>query len=286
MIYSFMIYYNQETQNSIPPNFTPLDNRTPDRNELFEVEPILRFITESTIEDNSFYGFFSPRIFEKTGLSPKDLTLIEEADFSNCDIISISPHHVSGRWFKNPIHQGKWHGGFRWRFDYLVSETQISTYELQDEFIHGTPKQEYFLYSHYFWAKGSFWKRWAEIISKILEKEKTDTIFRAIINDRCLYKEHKHYTYIIFLIERIAGFLAFTNQTRIKEYQLKKRLLHDSKILQRLPRYIAPFGRAIYATEIFALGKYRFPSISHSFLIWLSELWEKLDPALRKLLRK
>jgi len=286
MIYSFMIYYNQETRAGIPSEFIPLDNCVPERNEIFEIEPILRFIVESEIENDSFYGFFSPKLFEKTGLCADDIFPIDEKEFKHYDIISISPYPISERWFKNPIHQGKQHGSFRWRFDCLVSETKISAFELQEEFIYGTPNPKYFLYSHYFWAKGNFWKKWAENILKIFEKEMSDEIFRSVINADCVYKDHIQCNCLVFLLERVAGFLAFSNKSTVVEYQLKKRILYDSKHRPSLPNYLAPIGIILYLSEILFIGKSRFPSISHALLRILSKYWGMLDLELRKILRK
>lgn len=281
-----MIYYNQDTRACISHDFIPLDNCKPKRPELFEIEPILRFITDSELENDSFYGFFSPRLFEKTGLSSDDIFPIDEDTFKKHDVVSISPHPISGRWLKNPIHQGKQHGGFRWRFDCLVSEAKISTSEIQEEFIYGTPNPEYFLYSHYFWATGKFWKKWAEKIQNILEMESSDNTFRAIINSRCSYKETNQYNYLVFLLERVAGLLAFSNKSPVAEYALRKRILHDAQHLGHLPTYLAPVGRALYFSEMFFLGEFRFPSLSHAFIIKLSNWWPAIDLTVRKILKK
>ena len=286
MIYSFMIYYNEETRAEIPPEFIPLDNCEPERNTVFEIEPILRFIAESSLEDESFYGFFSNNLFKKTGLSVDDIFPIDEKILKRYEIISISPYPISGRWFKNPITQGKWHGGFRWRFDCLVSEAKISTPELQEEYIYGALSPEYFLYSHYFWAKGSFWKKWAENVQKVFAVENSDSTFRTIINTRCSYKGSTEYNYLIFLLERVAGLLAFSNKSPIAEYKLRKRILHDSENLQNLPNYLVPIGRFFYQSEVLFLGKFRFPSLSHAFLTQLSKWWPVIDLALRNIFKK
>lgn len=65
----YQIFYDSETRNKILPGFIPLDNTSNLRPDWFEFLVILNFLNTNELKDDDWYGFLSPKFFEKTGIN-------------------------------------------------------------------------------------------------------------------------------------------------------------------------------------------------------------------------
>jgi hypothetical protein len=65
----YQIYYSDETRKSNDSGFLQLDNLGNDRPDWREYWPIRKYLLENTLDENTFYGFLSPKFKDKTGLS-------------------------------------------------------------------------------------------------------------------------------------------------------------------------------------------------------------------------
>src|SRR5262249_23874509 len=109
-VHIFQIYYSDQTRNILDPGFLPLDNRSNERPDWREYWPIRRFLSSAELREGDFYGFFSPRFKEKTGLSSDDVRRYIDADY---DVISFSHFFDQSCAFANPFEQGEaHHAGF------------------------------------------------------------------------------------------------------------------------------------------------------------------------------
>ena len=287
MIHLRMIFYDKETESMIPEGFIGLANTNPLRKDLFEVEPILRFITENQINDSDFYGFFSPRIFEKTGLDANDICSLDEKQLHRFDIISLDPGPVNLEQFSNSVAQGETgHGDFRWRFEYLISAINYSKKLHLDTFINFHVPERYFLLSHYFIAKGSFWKSWAVIVNEIFQFESCDKRYNEIINSRCLYERNlTEYTYIVFLIERVAGLIAFSENLTIFEAFLRTRWLNEFN-KRKWPKSLVSIGSYLYKLEFAMRGANQRPFIAHFVVKKLIYIHTVIDNRLKYFMKQ
>ena len=104
MIEIRQIFYDEMTKNTISDPFIPLNN-SDGRKDWFEFWPILNFLINNRLKEDTFYGFLSPRFTLKTGLSGSD---ISEFLFKNNHIdvllVSYSWDHLS--YFLSPWEQG------------------------------------------------------------------------------------------------------------------------------------------------------------------------------------
>lgn len=287
MIHLHMIFYDKETESMIPEGFIGLENTNPRRKHLFEVEPILRFVTENQIIDSDFYGFLSPRIFEKTGLDVNDICSLDENQFHKFDIISLDPGPVNLEQFQNSVAQGeRGHGDFRWRFEYLISTINSSHKLYLDTFMNCTVPERYFLLSHYFIAKGSFWKSWAVIVNEIFQVESSDEKYKEVINSSCLYERNlTEYTYIVFLIERVAGLIAFSENLTICEAFLETRWLNEFN-KRKWPRTLVSFGNYLYKLEFAIRGANQRPFIAHFVVTKLIYIYTAIDIRLKNFMKQ
>ena len=85
----YQIFYNQETKEMLDPEFIPFDNTNPSEPSWFEFEHIKKILESNVFDDNEYIGIFSPRFFEKTGMSGNDVIAIAEK--SKSEVISFSP---------------------------------------------------------------------------------------------------------------------------------------------------------------------------------------------------
>ena len=92
-IHLYHIAYSQETLQSAPAEFLILDNLKNERPDWFEYWPIRNFLNSSVLNENDFYGFFSPKFSLKTGLNAASVRKFVASDggLSDCYIISPQP---------------------------------------------------------------------------------------------------------------------------------------------------------------------------------------------------
>jgi hypothetical protein len=287
MINLYMIFYDKQTESMIPEGFVGLPNTNPLRKDLFEVEPILKFITEKSVNNDDLYGFFSPRIFEKTGLNASNIRSLKLKNLQRFDIVSIGPGPIYCGEFQNPVEQGEeGHGSFRWRFEHLVSCINSPEQLNLKEFIEGSIPVKYFFLSHYFIAKGSFWKSWATYVQEILRKESADETYKLIINARCHYLgKLTEYTYMVFLLERLAGLIAFSKNLSVREEFLKTRWLHEFNKHNAWPKLLMSICNYLYQIEFALVGAHRRPLVSHFIITRSTNLFIAIDKKLKILKR-
>jgi len=61
----FHIAYSEQTLAQVPAGFELFNNLNSERNDWREYWPIRNFLINNTLDDTSYYGFFSPRFLEK-----------------------------------------------------------------------------------------------------------------------------------------------------------------------------------------------------------------------------
>ena len=66
-IYIHQIFYDATSRAKIQPGFIPIDNTNSKHSDWFEFWVILNFLRNNTLEEGAWYGFLSPKFFEKTG---------------------------------------------------------------------------------------------------------------------------------------------------------------------------------------------------------------------------
>jgi hypothetical protein len=287
MIHLYMIFYDDLTAASVPDGFIGLANTNPLRKELFEVEPILKYISQTPIKDDEFYGFFSPRLFDKTGLNRTDITGISQEKLRKFDITSLSPGPIYLSRFNNPISQADiMHGDFTRRFVDLISRIDSQKKLNLKDFSEGHIPQKFFLLSHYIIATGSFWKIWAHYVNLSLEAEANDEKLKTLINTRCEYPgQQGDYTYFVFILERLAGLLAFSNGLKIYDACFTKRCLSDYKNLNPWPRWAIHVAKPLFYLEekvrsngATPYASLRALSFLHRKYIWLDRLIVRAMP--------
>lgn len=265
-IYLHHIAYSPETLVNAEPGYIVLNNLENKRPDWFEYWPIRNFLLNTEMDENSFYGFFSPKFSTKTGLNYTDVFNCIEDNIKQADVFLFSPQPDMGAFFLNVFEQGE-------TFDPGL----IAAYE---EFLlhvgQAIPLRNLVMdsrtivFSNYFVARPKFWREWLhwnELLFSICEGPPTD------LQNKLRYcttypgaVERK-----VFLVERTASLLLTLqpewrtyavnpfsmawSMTRLRDFPIEC-YIHDAlKIAfneQKYPQYIEAFSEI---RNKFILGK-------------------------------
>ena len=211
-----MNIYSQEARNHLEEGYIELDNLKNSRKDWYEYWPIRNFLIEKKLDEDCFYGFFSPRFYEKTGLRYENVRNFIDSASESVQVITFSPQPDIGAFFKNVFIGAEFmdHGFIKTcqtLFERIGLEINLDTMINDSRTV---------VFSNYFVAKPSFWKTWLDACEKIFEaaegKEENDEL-AALLRTKTNYREGTERK--VFIIERIASlFLTLLNREQILNY--------------------------------------------------------------------
>src|SRR6266436_9696932 len=88
-IYQILNHYTKPED--LDPGFLVLDNSSNERPDWYEYWPIRKFLLNEPLDEESFYGFFSPRFKHKTNLSAVAVHDFISRQSAATDVILLSP---------------------------------------------------------------------------------------------------------------------------------------------------------------------------------------------------
>jgi len=210
-IRAFQVFYDDKTRALLDPEFEPLDNSKNERPDWYEYWPIRAFLSGARLDDSAYYGFLSPRFFEKTRLSArKVMDFLRRAD--GADVVTFSPFPCHAAVFFNVFEQGEFfHRGL---------------YDVAGEFFGefgGTNLDALVMhsgntvYSNFFFARARFWKSWKMILDRLFELAETRTSPLYIpLKEPLEYAKEDGTTTVaqmkVFVMERAISFLLATGE--------------------------------------------------------------------------
>ena len=194
----YQIFYNHETKEMLDPEFIPFDNTNPSEPSWFEFEPIKKILESNVFDDNEYIGIFSPRFFEKTGMSGNDVIAIAEK--SKSEVISFSPDLQASVLYLNPFIQAEsGHPGF-------LSCAQKAYKNIGFDIDLGSlvSTQVRTIFANYWVAKYSFWKVWFKYALKLyfLSSNKSQLISKKM-SEFTLHRGYESVSHKVFILERL-----------------------------------------------------------------------------------
>jgi hypothetical protein len=159
-VHLHLIAFNEATRAAIPAGWQVLDNQDNLRPDWFEYWPLRRWFAqrqaEGGLDEQAFYGFFSPKFPSKTQLDHDDVVRFVHAHAAQADVMLFSPQPDMGAFFLNVFEQGE-------TFDAGL----IDAYEAFLAHI-GRPAalrnlvmdSRQVVFSNYFVARPAFWREW------------------------------------------------------------------------------------------------------------------------------
>ena len=205
-IYIFQIFYNEQTKNSLDPGFLHLDNIDNVRADWREYWPIRKYLLSNQLDEDSVYGFFSPKFKEKTGLSADECCKFIDGHTTDVDVFSFSPFFDLGAFYKNSFLQAiNQHPNSR---DAMEAALKIidPSLDLNELVMHSGNN----IFCNFFVAKPAFWRVWLKNCELIwAESEANASSIAKGLNEVA----HSHDSPALiktFLIERVASLMLAT----------------------------------------------------------------------------
>jgi predicted O-linked N-acetylglucosamine transferase (SPINDLY family) len=213
-VHLYHIAYSEQTLRQVPPGYQALDNRDSAHNDWREYWPMRNFLLNETLDENAYYGFFSPRFQEKTGLNHAQVCAFVAAAGAQTDVISFSPQPDMGAFFLNVFEQEElFQPGFC-----DASEAFLAAIGLPLRTADLVMDSRQIIFSNYFVARPRFWRDWLTINEKLFELcEGEDNPLRQPLVWETSYPGAVQRK--VFLMERIASLLLTINpRWRVKAY--------------------------------------------------------------------
>jgi len=201
----YQIYYSEATKAHNDPGFLPMDNLANERPDWREYWPIRKYLLNKILEEDTRYGFLSPKFEEKTTLNANKV--VEFIDNDNSDVILFSPYFEQSAFNFNVFEQLEAaHGG-----SLMVAQECLKILRPDVNIYSLIMDSRNTVYCNYFIANKKFWKIWlayCEVIFNIAESNNTELARR-------LNSDVKHDGGMaplkVFIIERIASFILATS---------------------------------------------------------------------------
>ena len=155
----FIIAYSNNIADATEAGYRILDNRDNSRPDWREYWPIRNFLLANTLDENDFYGFFSPRFPEKTGLSYDRLIIHLNSKFQDFDVFTFSHQFDIGAFFQNVFYGGELMSpGFLDASQRVFDRNRLDVH-LGSLFMDSRTT----IFSNYIVARPAYWRKWLEL---------------------------------------------------------------------------------------------------------------------------
>jgi hypothetical protein len=212
----YTILYSTDPAHAVEPGYQILDNTDNPRPDWREYWPIRNFFLEHALEEDRFYGFFSPRFREKTGLSHNQVVGFIEQATDETDVALFSPQVDVGAFFPN-VFAGEEYAdsGFL-----AASQAFLTHIRLEVDLSSVLMNSTNIVFSNYIVARPVFWRSWlekCEQLFQISEFGDTSDPLHIQINHKTNYNEGVPRK--VFILERIASLILFsTPNLKVRVY--------------------------------------------------------------------
>jgi hypothetical protein len=210
----YHIAYSEKTRQEVPPGYEVLDNLDSAHNDWREYWPIRNFLLSQPLDEESYYGFFSPRFQEKTGLGHPQVSAFIRAAGADTDVITFSPQADMGSFFLNVFEQEElFHPGFT-----AASEAFLAAIGIPLRLNTLVMDSRQIIFSNYFVARPAFWRDWLSVNEKLFAIcEGQDSPLKEGLVAATAYPGSVQRK--VFLMERVASLLLTINpKWRVRTY--------------------------------------------------------------------
>ncbi|QYY32354.1 MULTISPECIES: hypothetical protein [Cupriavidus] len=210
----YQIAYSEAVLQRLDPGYLPLINMGHDRHDWREYWPMRKFLLENELADDCYYGFFSPRFLEKTGLGHADVVRFIESCPADTDVVTFSPQPDMGAFFLNVFEQEElFEPGFL-----RASQAFLEFAGVQADLAGLIMDSRQIVFSNYFAAKPPFWRAWLALNEQLFAIcEGEDSELKSALTFATPYPGQVQRK--VFLMERIASLLLTLNPAwRVKAY--------------------------------------------------------------------
>lgn len=202
----FQIYYSETTKLQNDPGFLPLDNLANERPDWREYWPIRNYLLNNELEEDTRYGFFSPKFEAKTTLDSKQVE--EFIGNDDADVILFSPYFDQSAFNFNVFEQLEAaHEG-----SLLVAQECLRIVRPDVNIYSLIMDSRNTIYCNYFIANKKFWLTWLACCEAIFYiAEANDSALARRLNSDVVH-DGGTASMKVFIIERMASFLLAVNK--------------------------------------------------------------------------
>jgi hypothetical protein len=201
-IFIYQILYTKAE--GLDPGFLVLDNSANERPDWFEYWPIREFLFSKPLDEESFYGFLSPKFKSKTNLSAAAVHEFVGRHSGTADVILLSPsihltaYHLNVFKYGDTCHPGLLDIATRF-FKRIGQPTNLNDLVTDS-------RNE--VSSNYIVAKPRFWRAWLEITEQLfaIAESPTDPI-GVELRKATSYRGRHDVQMKIFILERIVTWI-------------------------------------------------------------------------------
>lgn len=212
----FQICYSPETLQSVPAGFSILNNLENPRPDWREFWPIRQYLLSHVLEDDVFYGFFSPRFSYKTQLTMEIIQNHVHAYGQENDVLIFSPFWDLSAFFANPFLQGDFFHPGLLQASQAFSDAAGLNLSLADLVMHS----ENTVFCNYFIARKKFWLSWLELAEKLHEYGSNEEAgLYGILNSGTIYGKIM-LPQKIFVQERMISMLLVNSGFRSRSWDM------------------------------------------------------------------
>jgi hypothetical protein len=198
-IYQILTHYT--AREALDPGFLVLDNSSNERPDWFEYWPIRKFLLNEPLDEDSFYGFLSPKFKLKTNLSAAAARDFVNLETKTTDVVLLTQSIHQAAYYPNTfaygdsLHPGLLDVAARF-FTRIGAPTNLETLITHS-------RNE--VYSNYMIAKPRFWRAWLEITEQLfaIAESPTDPL-GAELRKATSYRRRREVSMKVFIMERIA----------------------------------------------------------------------------------
>jgi hypothetical protein len=204
----FQILNHYTSPQDLDPGFRVLDNSANERPDWYEYWPIRKFLLNERLDENTFYGFLSPKFRHKTNLGAAMVRDFILATGDATEVVLFSPSIHNSAYFLNVFEHGEAeHPGLA-GISTRLFERVGRPIDL-DGFVSDSRNT---VHSNYFIAKPRFWRAWLEITEKMFAIAETpDDELGKALREPTSYRGRNDVQMKIFVMERIATWILVTN---------------------------------------------------------------------------
>lgn len=211
----YQAYYSEQSRLALDKGFIPFDNLANPRPDWREYWFMRQYLLNEPLDEDTFYGFFSPKFSEKTGLSSAEVYRFIQANADQADLILFSPFFDQTAFFLNQFLQGILaHQGIEPCFKLVINKIAPEA-DIDTLIMHSDNS----VYSNYFVAKPKFWRAWLATCEELFhEAELGKTLLAQFLNADTTH-ENRLLPCKSFVFERIVSLMLATQpQWRVKAY--------------------------------------------------------------------
>lgn len=204
-VHIYQIAYSEESAKLCSQGFLVLDNFENQRPDWREYWPIRQYLLNNELIEDHYYGFFSPRFFEKTGLSSKQVYKFIEQSQKEVDVIGFSPYFDQGAYALNIVEQSLMSlSGMALSFKEVLSRL-FPKLIIQDLVMSANEM----IFCNYFVAKPAFWRAWLKKCEQLFKlAERRNTQLGKMLTSSTEYE--KGVEQKVFIMERMASLILAT----------------------------------------------------------------------------